>query len=367
MLAEAVAQVRAAPREPLSEDASTGCPRMFAAPEAWQQDLLAGRSQPRLAVARVLRFVGPEVPGLCARVARCGELGELEGLRVECPRWRPLELAGLSEVAPRLRWLWLESCGLEAGAAEELTAMRFERLEGLFLPGNSLGARGVAELARLAAPRLRWLDLGGSKGGPAGASGLAGSGLAGQLEVLVLGSRTPGPRGLGSSGLSALARGQWTELRTLRLGCEEIEDVEALVRSSLGRSLERIDLSNNPIGDAGLARLTSMSSLRDLSLAGCGIGPAGVRALAGSELRLSSLVLAGNPIGDAGVIALAGSPVIEGIGRLDLSRVGMTDAGIAALVALPWLRKIKKLELEQHSNGVTAEGRRRLQAALSGR
>ncbi|TCB90715.1 hypothetical protein E0H26_26725 [Micromonospora zingiberis] len=70
--------------------------------------------------------------------------------------------------------------------------------------------------------------------------------------------------------------------------------------ASLGR-LVALDLSNNPIGDDGLAALAGspyLGRLRWLGLANCGIGPAGAEALAASRNLpdLRYVELWGNPV-----------------------------------------------------------------------
>jgi hypothetical protein len=77
--------------------------------------------------------------------------------------------------------------------------------------------------------------------------------------------------------------------------------------------LRRLDLSNNPLGDAGAERLThGLPLLRDLRVAGCGLGDVGAEVLGLSREGLERLDLRRNSISE---------PSRELLGRLDLGRL----------------------------------------------
>jgi uncharacterized protein (TIGR02996 family) len=68
--------------------------------------------------------------------------------------------------------------------------------------------------------------------------------------------------------------------------------------------------------------------------------------------KLERLDLSGNWIGPAGVRELAGSPHLIRLRALDLSRNGLGADGVRELLAAPWLRQLRSLSLAD--NGLTS-------------
>lgn len=105
--------------------------------------------------------------------------------------------------------------------------------------------------------------------------------------------------------------------------------LEELLHSPwLGR-LRHLDLSNNPIRDAGarlIAACPHLGGLTSLNLSSAVIGNAGVQALAGtaSLARLRELYLCDNRVGATGVRALAESPLAA---QLQIIHLRFNDFG----------------------------------------
>ncbi|HJN78207.1 MAG TPA: hypothetical protein QGF58_30120 [Myxococcota bacterium] len=94
--------------------------------------------------------------------------------------------------------------------------------------------------------------------------------------------------------LSAIAR--LPELTDLRLANNRIGTAGCVTIASMTR-LVRLDLSNNPLRDAGAFRLArGLPRLRELRLQGCGVGDLGAAELA--ERPLDVLDLSHNPISE---------------------------------------------------------------------
>ena len=103
----------------------------------------------------------------------------------------------------------------------------------------------------------------------------------------------------------------------------------------INEGLTRLDLSDNPLGDAGAKNLAEMLKvnkvLNHIDLSNCHIGDAGAIALAAAIALHPALVtidLRGNPIGDAGKKALADA--------IDPDKQHSTD-GLAPTVTNLWL------------------------------
>jgi Ran GTPase-activating protein (RanGAP) involved in mRNA processing and transport len=148
------------------------------------------------------------------------------------------------------------------------------------------------------------------------------------------------------------------------------EDVRPLATAlARGRTVEVLDVSFNPLADAGARALAAgleHSSLRKLRLCFCQISASGTQALATGLARcgLLELDLQGNSIGDDGAralaAALAGLPALM---KLDLSFCEVRDPGAHALAAaLTCNATLRKLKLQL--NRIGDDGARALAEAL---
>ncbi len=132
------------------------------------------------------------------------------------------------------------------------------------------------------------------------------------------------------------------ELRCVECGGGD-ELVEALLAAGGLEGLEVLDLSRSFLRDRSLDLLArheaALPALKVLRLSENRLGDAGVAALAASPLlgRLEVLGLSANHIGDAGLTALADAETLVGVRELDLGGNVFSSAGEAAMLSSPWL------------------------------
>jgi uncharacterized protein (TIGR02996 family) len=137
----------------------------------------------------------------------------------------------------------------------------------------------------------------------------------------------------------------------------QADDVRSLLSPHLS-GLRRLDLSDNPIGPAGVKALAAsphLAGLRRLALRGVRMGFEGARALAGhvdypqvyaKAVNLSGLValdLRVNRIYEEGVTVLAHSPHLAGLTELSLSPIGGKSS--EELEASRYLRNLTVLRI----------------------
>jgi len=119
--------------------------------------------------------------------------------------------------------------------------------------------------------------------------------------------------------------------------------------------LKRLNLNGNPIGDEGAARLGTsphLMGLEALHLEHCGLGPAAVNSLVTARLtRLRALDLSENFLGDDGVARLAAATFLARFTALDLTAVGTGDGGAQRLAESPSLRDLRRLRLGYNGIG----------------
>ncbi len=171
-------------------------------------------------------------------------------------------------------------------------------LRSLALQGNRLAADGLRQLG--AAPvtaGVESLDVGDNTLGAGAFEGLT----AEMFPVLL--SLSAMRTGLGASGVSSLGATAFTpRLRALNLGGNTLGPAAALALAALPlRSLNVLDLRDNPLGDTGLGHLLRadwLTGLLHLDLSETGIGAAGAEVLATAPGldRLIALDLGGNSI-----------------------------------------------------------------------
>jgi uncharacterized protein (TIGR02996 family) len=243
-----------------------------------------------------------------------------------------------SEYVAGLRRLTLTRNRFGDDAAEQLArSPHLTALEDLDLGENEIGESGARALA--AAPawaNLRRLELRDNRLGPAGAEALAGSERLPALRRLGLSGNDVGlPR------LQSLARGNdLLRVPELDLSVNGLTaaGLQVILTKPPGGDpaavrLTELDLSGNAeLGDAGARVLTGpphLANLTVLRLAGCGVGNDGARALARCPHlmnRLETLDLTANPIDDAGLRAfLETGPQWRALRQLLIPRIGIAD------------------------------------------
>ena len=187
---------------------------------------------------------------------------------------------------------------------------RFERLQGLHIQGNSFGNETLAALG--ASPFLEnlvTLNLGVGWLGADGLRDLLGGAHELNLEHLGLGRNM------------------------IRIGDE---GAKLIAESKALKNLRSLDLSNNDVGDNGLAALahTMNFHLESLDLR----NQEGVRYMDHESL-------ARNHVGDEGVKALATSPMMKTLESLLLDGNPIEEEGVEALRSSPYLQKFKELDV----------------------
>ncbi len=104
--------------------------------------------------------------------------------------------------------------------------------------------------------------------------------------------------------------------------------------------LRLLDLSANPVGDAGMESIAGLENLEWLFLYDAQVTSAGLAHLAGMT-RLRSLALGGCEITDDGLLQLEKLPALE---ALDLRKTQVTDAGMRRLAGC---RRLKAIWLDE--------------------
>lgn len=274
-------------------------------------------------------------------------------------------------------------------AGSPLTARAFDtdsrpmRLRSVELGGCVIGDAGADALARHPVfSKVCRLNLRACEIGPKGVAALARSPLARSVRELVL-DENP----LHSGGAEALTVGKWPELHTLSLESTDVgpESMKALQSATGIGPLLDLNLRGNDVGAAaaiavsrakwsrGLVRLNlarckcaagavlgsaaQLRSLQQLDLTDNPLNPAGVEALMGGEWpELTDLNLSGTSAGDAGARALARSGVLGRLVSLSLARCGLTAEGFAALLVPKVERSLVQLSLARNTPGDEGAG-----------
>lgn len=173
---------------------------------------------------------------------------------------------------------------------------------------------------------------------------------------------------LGVQALDALVRGPWGNLRALSMPRCRINAklLGSLSRSGAWGKVESLDLSHNPLGDAGAVDLATMARtwprLRELSLVNARVSAKGLEDLTHSALtaglthlkltharggvaearaiadgpsmtHLSALALMLKRMGRVGLRALLDSPHISGLRSLSVMECGITDDALGELAS----------------------------------
>jgi Ran GTPase-activating protein (RanGAP) involved in mRNA processing and transport len=233
--------------------------------------------------------------------------------------------------------------------------------------GRAEAAPIITGLGKL--PDLHTLDLPGFAAG--GVSALA----AGKFPALArLGLS------LSDAGAKTLAKGKFPALTVFEAGGIEKDGFLALLKSKWFGQLRVLGLSDNLIGDKGVAALAAhpvAKTLRVLKFGDNPFGPGGLKAIGKpgafpalttlnlhsyhkrkgkpadlaaflSQLQMPNLRhldLMGWPLGNEGAQALAANPSLGNLTRLNLESCEIGDPGAKALFASPHLQKLVELHL----------------------
>ncbi|MBX3155239.1 MAG: TIGR02996 domain-containing protein [Deltaproteobacteria bacterium] len=276
-----------------------------------------------------------------------------------------------------LERLVLDTCEIESlGLAELSKSPSWHTLRRLDLSRNPLGASAVRALAAAPPPKqLHALALADADLDETGGEALAKVSWLGRLSELDLSGNIL-RRGGGALRTIERSRGTAPEaMRRLALASCGLERTEAVAISRFWPFLVELDLSGNPITDAGLERFAAMKpapALQRLALRDCQLTGDGVELLARARTpRLRALDLSGNTLGAAVVPLLAapslraletlalrrcGVPAIAALTRatalpprlatLDVREVELDEAALLALADAPHLRAIRRLRLD---------------------
>jgi uncharacterized protein (TIGR02996 family) len=248
---------------------------------------------------------------------------------------RELEIFGIRELAGSFGFDWpaldrLSLAGMRMRARDVRDAIfhrALDRLASLELSVNRFGDGGVREIIDRSLAHLRRLDVQHTQLTASGLSAMVRAPLLRRLTSLAIGNGVAllnesyppiGPLSDIADAFDALTeldvdeyaeqpdhvvdlvRRLRSPLRRLRLrvGASAVAAVAQLV-DNRALALRELDLSRQPLGDAGAILLANgdLHSLEDLDLCDCEIGPAGARALAQSRTlpHTLRLHLHGNP------------------------------------------------------------------------
>ncbi|CAE7263500.1 Nlrc3 [Symbiodinium sp. CCMP2592] len=191
-----------------------------------------------------------------------------------------------------------------------------------------------------------------------------------KLKILNLGHRN---NVVGDEGAVALAWGimacplEVLDLEGCQIGARGAAAIAGFCHDS--KTLQKLDMDKNPIGEEGAifvaGGLAANTTIRDVFLRGCEIGPIGADALAEllcrKSMTLCNIVLCDNPFGEEGAVALAsglrGSPSVKFVW---IQRCQVGPGGATALSQL--CREMKRsFYLNALENPLSDEGRRLLE------
>jgi uncharacterized protein (TIGR02996 family) len=258
----------------------------------------------------------------------------------------------------RLEALDLSDCHLRDRAVQEILASpHLAGVSELDLAGNGVEGPAVRALAESEVlHRLRRLDFSRNHGfGDRAARTLASAARAGGLRWLGLADTNLTAHGVQDVFRSPALRGL-TGLTVARSHAPWPRDLNAVLdgpgAGPLPDRLEALDLSGHRLNVPAARRLGS-PNLRRLVLRRCGLGDAGVQALAESpELAgLTALDVGVNRVGPAGLEALAASPHMANLTELRAGGNTARDAGAKALASSPHLTGLTVLDLSNNGLG----------------
>ncbi len=252
-----------------------------------------------------------------------------------------------------LREIYLRDTGILGTGLKHLAGL--ESLRDLDVGNTHVGDNELAHLVGL--PSLRFLNLSAT---PTNDEGMVHVGKIASLESVAL------SRGIADEGLRHLRN--LANLRRLSGGSQAISD-EGLAHLAGLTRMESLDLRDTQISDAGLVHLKQMAELRHLCLYGTRVTEKGFVHLEGFHKLESLDVLFG--VGDSGLAALSKLPSLknvtvdgdsvtaEGLALLPAMKslehlyIDNTDRMDAIIGGLPELPGLKRLTL---GTGLTDEG-----------
>jgi Leucine-rich repeat (LRR) protein len=234
--------------------------------------------------------------------------------------------AGLKHIEPLsgLRQLYLYDAKVtDAGL---LNLAKLTELKQLHLNGTSIGDGGLAHLKALKS--LEVLNLTNTKASDAGLKSLKDLKALKKLSI----------RGTAIT-IAGVVQLYVTEQK--RSLVDALDALDAVTRGEDGQ-VTAIDVGGTQFGDAELARLKPIPSLRQLHLANSQITDAGMIQLKG-QTGLEGLYLARCNIGDAGLAHIKG---LKHLRALNLYGTKITSAGIAHLMGLKQLKALYITDLK---------------------
>jgi uncharacterized protein (TIGR02996 family) len=369
--------------------------RLFAAaPFLRKLELRRGSYEPA-ALARVKQLEQVEeldisstdlTAGGLAALLQSEHLGRLAILDL---RRNPLADAGAEAIcqwpgAATLTSLRLDNCGLTGGGVAALAACpRLAKLARL-----SVNAPGATARAAFGSPHLRnlaELTLGTDELSPehyrAFRTGtvqrrypacgpevdrhtivaLRGGPCRRTLRRLELGYGSFAPGAFADFARTELPALQSLRLNSIPLG---VPEAECLARAEFRESLTALDLDNCGLGDAGVEALArgGFPRLSLLDLSRNRFGSRGLAALARAAKRfpaLRRLKLRGNDLGPEDMAVLARSKLLADLIELDLRDNAIRAAGAVALAGTPYLEHVVALRLDSRAAG--KKGRKALE------
>jgi hypothetical protein len=211
----------------------------------------------------------------------------------------------------------------EVGARTLLTSDKATGVTSLMLDANQLGDAGLTAVADDAPAGLWDLFVGSNAATSAGAMAIARIPRLHRLSV--------GGQPVSDGGAAALAA---ADAEIIEVSLAEVGGAGARVLLHGGRA-RTVDLSRNPIGPGGLQDLGSLApGLEQVSIAHAKLDARDAAALAAANAPgLRHLDLSYNPLGDAGLNALAHAPWLATLQTLDVMGTGGSLPARAALRA----------------------------------
>jgi hypothetical protein len=221
----------------------------------------------------------------------------------------------------------------------------FGRVVKVELGGEEVSDRELISVGDL--DRLKFLAVGGAK--RITGAGYRQLGRLTELRVLALRSNSITDDGLSS--VAALERLEELDLSS----CERITD-DGLTRLTGLRNLRVLALERTAVTDRGMGSVACLASLQELYITYDSVGDAGMAQLA----NLNSLKCLGAhgcaAVSDAGIAHLTRA---RALARLNLSGTRVSDAG------MQWLKQLKNLrELDVSNSDVTERGAADLRSTL---